>query len=145
MNRSSRTIYIDTNVIISYVDEADPNHEKVVALVDNINGKRVVSKLTLVELASVYSRAGLRDPLPLAIYSTRRVGAELVEIDFNDVLKESFTYAPILKLKTLDLLHIVACSKAMCSEFVTLDTDIIRKANEIRNVLNINVITPLKT
>ncbi len=142
MSKSPEITYIDTSVIVSYVDEADPNHEKAVALVSGISGRRVVSRLTLAELASVYSRAGLGDPLPLAIYSVKRVGAELVEVDFNEVLKEAFARAPALKLKTLDLLHVVACSRAGCSEFATLDADVIRRADSIRESLNIKVLAP---
>jgi hypothetical protein len=49
--------------------------------------------LTLVELASVYSRAGLEEPLPLVMYSVRSVGAEVVEVDFSEVLKGSIVKA----------------------------------------------------
>ena len=62
-------IYIDTNVIISYVDELDSNHEKARMLVESLGGDRIVSRLTLVELVSVHSRAGLEEPVPLAIYT----------------------------------------------------------------------------
>jgi predicted nucleic acid-binding protein len=61
-------VYIDTCVIVSYVDEADPNHERAARLVEGLGGERFVSMLPLVELASVYSRAGLGEPLPLAVF-----------------------------------------------------------------------------
>jgi len=42
------------------------------------------------------------------MYSVRRFGASMVEVDFNTVVMESLRYVPSLRLKTLDLLHIAA-------------------------------------
>jgi len=36
-------------------------------LVEGLRGKKVISMLTLAELTSVYFRAGLEEPLPLAV------------------------------------------------------------------------------
>ncbi len=77
------------------------DHEKVVALVNNNDGKRVESKPTPVKLASVYLGAGLED----SFLHNKENGGKLIEIDFNNVLKEVLIYAPILKLKTLDMIH----------------------------------------
>jgi len=44
----------------------------------------------------------------VAMYSVRRFGASMVEVDFNTVVMESLRYVPSLRLKTLDLLHIAA-------------------------------------
>ncbi|WP_237558698.1 type II toxin-antitoxin system VapC family toxin [Candidatus Methanodesulfokora washburnensis] len=134
-------IYIDTNVIISYMDEADSNHERAMKLINSLGKDRIVSRLTLVELSSVYSKAGLEEPLSLAIYSVKSVKAEIVEIDFNEVLRDAFSRAPILKLRTLDLLHITACRAAGCEEFATLDSDIMSKAEAISKELDVKVIT----
>jgi len=57
-------IYIDTNVIVSYIDEADPNHGRALKLMESLSSGRVVSRLTLVELASIYSRTGWRSHFP---------------------------------------------------------------------------------
>jgi len=136
-------IYVDTSVIISYVDVKDPNHGLAENIVGYLKSKRaVVSYLVLVELASVYSRAGLDKPLELALYSIDLVGAEIVKVDFNEVLKYSFKYAPQLQLKTLDLLHIVASSLIRAKEFATLDKNIVRKANKIKEVLGVKVLSP---
>jgi len=48
------SVHIDANVIISFIDEADPNHGKALKLVNKLSRDRVASMLTLVELASVY-------------------------------------------------------------------------------------------
>ncbi|MCS7366646.1 MAG: type II toxin-antitoxin system VapC family toxin [archaeon YNP-WB-062] len=132
-------IYIDTNVIISYIDEADPNHGKALKLVEGLSGDRVVSRLTLAELVSVYSRAGLEDPLPLAMYSLKRIKAKIVEVDFNEILRIAIVKAPILKLKTLDLLHIITCKVAGCGEFATMDSSIIGKSEVIGGELGVRV------
>jgi len=105
-------IYLDTNVLISYIDELDANHETAVKLLKGLREKKVVSKLTLVELASVYSRAGLEEPLALALYSVNRAGASVATVDFNDVMTRAFKYAQILGLRSPDLLHVVACKLA---------------------------------
>jgi predicted nucleic acid-binding protein len=88
---------IDTDVIISFVDEKDPNHEKALRLVNKLPKDRATSMLTLVELASIYSRAGLEKPLALALYSIEVVNAGTADVDFNSVLKTAFTYAQKLK------------------------------------------------
>jgi predicted nucleic acid-binding protein len=84
--------YIDTNVIISFVGEKDPNHEKALRLVNKLSKDRATSMLTLVELASIYSQAGLEKPLALTLYSIEVVNAGIADVDFNNVLKTAFTY-----------------------------------------------------
>ncbi|BEP17816.1 PIN domain-containing protein [Pyrofollis japonicus] len=134
-------IYVDTNVIISYMDELDPNHSKAVKLLEAVNDKRVVSKLTLVELASVYSRAGLEAPLSLAIYSIESIGARIGELDFDEVLLQASRLADALKLRTLDLLHIVSCRLLGAERFATFDKDIVAKRELILRELGIRVET----
>ncbi|MEM1771621.1 MAG: type II toxin-antitoxin system VapC family toxin [Ignisphaera sp.] len=138
-------IYVDTNLIVSYIDEADPNHEKAVELIKTLEGRRVVSRLTLVELASVFSRARLEEPIALALYSIRSVKADIVQVDFNKLLNQAVKYAPILRLRTLDLLHLVASLLTECRKFATLDTDIIKKSDIISKTLGIEILTPKKT
>jgi len=133
-------IYIDTNVIIAFIDELDPSHSKAIELLESLEGNRVVSNLTLVELASVYSRANLDDPLALSLYSIKRVGARVVDVDFNKVLQHAFKSAPSLKLRTLDLLHIIACKVIGAKLFVTFDKNIISKSDLIDKI-GIKVIT----
>ena len=134
-------IYLDTCVIVSFIDEADANHTRALRLVERLGEERIVSRLTLLELASVYSRAGLEEPLPLTVYSVRAVGARLVNLDFNEVLREAFAKAPLLRFRTLDLLHLVACKAAGCEEFATLDAGIVGKSEVIRRELGVKVVT----
>lgn len=134
-------IYIDTNVIISYIDEADPNHAKAVELVDSISDDRVVSKLTLVELISVFSRAGLEEPISLAFYSIKSIKANMIEVNFNEVLNKAILYAPILGLRTLDLLHMIASVLAKCRKFATFDIGITSKSDLIARTLGLEIVT----
>ena len=67
--------------------------------------------------------------------------AELTDIDFNEVLKQSLILAPKLKLRTLDLLHVVACHVAKVEKFATLDKEITSKSEAISNLLGIKVLT----
>ncbi len=134
-------IYIDTNVIISYVDEKDPNYDKVVAMSMQLDRERVVSQLTLLELASIYARAELEKPIPLAMYSIKRIGASIVEADLNIVMKESLRHVPTLRLKTLDLLHITIAKTIGAKSIATLNKDIAKKANVIKDTMGIEVIT----
>ncbi|MEB3758710.1 MAG: type II toxin-antitoxin system VapC family toxin [Desulfurococcales archaeon] len=124
-------IYIDTNVVISYVDQLDQNHGKARRLLDTLNGDRVVSELTKVELASAFSRAGFEDPLALSLYSIRKVDARIVNVDFNRVLVKAAEISHRLKLRTLDLLHITLASLIGAQKLVTFDRDILSKSNLI--------------
>lgn len=60
-------------------------------------------------------------------------------MDFGEVLRKAILKA-ILKLKTLDLLHVIACKTAGCERFATLDSDIFRRS-EVIGRLGIEVIT----
>ena len=128
-------IYIDTNIIVSYMDEADANHSRAVKLIQSLRGEKLVtSRLALVELASVYSRAGLEDPLALALYSIEESGVELAEIDFNDALSQAFRLSAELRLRTLDLLHIMASKLLGARYFATFDKDIINKKDLVARI-----------
>ncbi len=132
-------MYVDTNVIVAFMDEADPNHERAVKLLKVKGSKKVSSFLTLVELASVYSRAGFNDPQALAIYSMEEAKVEVSEVGFGEVLKEAFRVADKIKLKTLDLLHVASCLLMGEKGFLTFDGDILKKRKELEE-LGIEVI-----
>ncbi|MCG3109125.1 hypothetical protein L3N51_01415 [Metallosphaera sp. J1] len=54
------------------MDEKDSNHELAIKLDENIeDDNKVVSGLVLLELASVYTRAGFDKPIELAFYFYR--------------------------------------------------------------------------
>jgi len=132
--------YVDTNVIVAYVDELDPNHSKAVALLSS-EGEKLTSKLTLVELTSVYSRAEFDEPLSLAMYSLKLAGVKLVEADFDRALVRSLELAPILRLRTLDLLHLALCEVLRIKRFATFDREIAARSDVIRRKLGIEVVS----
>jgi len=138
---SDTCVYLDTNIVIANIDEKDPNHNSVVKLLGSISDRKFVSRLTLVELASVYTRAGLENPVALAMYSVERAGAGIAGVDFNEVLEKAVLHAERLRLRTLDLLHVVVSSILGCKVFFTLDTDIINKSEKIKEELDITVVT----
>ncbi len=53
---------------------------------------------------------------------------------------EAIEVAPELKLKTLDILHLVYARRARAKFFLTLDKDIIRKQRAINEIMNLEVI-----
>ncbi len=126
-------IYLDTNVLISAIDDKDLFHSKALELLDKYKKiKRVVSELTLVELASVYSRSGFEDPLVYALATVKSLNVEVIKVDFNEVLKKAFQYSRELKLRTLDLLHVTIAITANTEYFATFDKDIIEKKKLIK-------------
>jgi len=48
--------YIDTNVLIAYIDSDDALYNDAVELLSKISGDKYVSDLTIVKLYSVFSR-----------------------------------------------------------------------------------------
>ncbi len=136
-------IYLDTNVIISYIDKKDPNHldaEKLIRLIKNET--KVVSELTKIELASVFSRGNIEDPQAFAIYSINETGALIMKTDFNKILIEAFKLSSVLKLRTLDLLHVSACRVLKANRFATFDKNIIARRRELEKI-NIKVLTQI--
>jgi len=135
-------IYLDTNVIISVMDERDPNYTIAKEFVmKKIKEKKVISQLTKVELSSVYARGGINDPQAFAIYSIKKIGAELIKADFDQVFLEAFKLSSKIKLRTLDLLHISICKIYNINKFLTFDKNIISK-QEILEEIGIKLITP---
>ncbi|MCX8207440.1 MAG: PIN domain-containing protein [Methanothrix sp.] len=136
-------IYIDTSLVISFIDERDSNHSRALDIIERMGSEeRAVSSLVLLELSSVYSRADLDRPLELALYSIESVRARIFDLRFDHVMRIAFRTAPELKLRTLDLLHVSACRSIGADKFVTLDGDIINKRDLIRDRLGITVISP---
>ncbi len=132
-------IYVDTNVIVSFIDEADPKHEEAVKVLGEYSDAKVVSWLSLIELSSVYSRAGIANPTSMAIYSVEETGAKLLDLDMEDVYKRAFKLSKDLRLRTLDLLHISACITAGCKYFMTFDKEIRSSAPKL-NKLGVEII-----
>ena len=135
-------IYLDTNIIISYMDEKDPNHKTARNFIKSLSReKKLVSQLTIVELASVYSRGNVSEPQAFAIYSVKEVKAEIINVDFTQALNEAFRLSHMVKLRTLDLIHIAICKTQNIEKFSTFDKDIIAKKEDLSEI-GVKVIEP---
>ncbi len=134
-------IYLDTNVIISYVDELDSKHGDAKSLLSTLEGNRAVSRLTLAELASAFSRADLDNPMAFALYSIEQSGAKVIDVDFNDIIIKAPKLAEELKLRTLDLFHLVICAEIHAEIFATFDENIINKSEDIHRLLKVRIVS----
>jgi predicted nucleic acid-binding protein len=134
-------IYLDTNVIISYVDELDSKHEDAKELFSILEDDRAVSRLTLAELASAFSRADLDNPVAFALYSIEQSGAKVADVDFNDIIIKAPKLAEELRLRTLDLFHLVICAEIRAEIFVTFDENIVNKSEDIHRLLKVRIVS----
>lgn len=136
-------IYLDTSVMVSYVNKRDPLHDRAVESVEGAGQAGIVSRLTAVELASVFGRvtgAAGEELEALVEYALRRCGADLVEVDWEEVFSLALEHAGRLRLKTLDLLHIAAASIAGADAILTFDGDILSRGEVVRELLGLRVL-----
>jgi predicted nucleic acid-binding protein len=115
--------YLDTNLLLSHYFAEDPNHPYAVQLVETLRTRReemLVSLLTLVELYAYisrrigalklpphYARLGQKEKVAaVATHVLKHAGAQPVDNTPADLLQKAMRLAHVLRLKTLDLLHI---------------------------------------
>jgi len=112
--------YLDTNVLLSHHFAEDPNHPHAALVMETLRRRgeeRRVSLLTLVELYAYISRrigvpphyARLSQEEKVAavvIHVLKHAGAQPVDNTPADLLQKAMRLAHVLRLKTLDLLHI---------------------------------------
>lgn len=124
--------YIDTNVILCFLNEDDANHDKAVRLWE-LKESKVASEITLLEIRSVISRkANLKEAeIEAYIEYLPELGVRVPEIDLNGVFNRSMEIAYKTRMKTLDVLHISACLEINASNFVTLDYEFVEKSKFI--------------
>jgi predicted nucleic acid-binding protein len=125
--------YIDTSLAIALANEKDPNHEMAIKIYSK-DGKKVVSKLVLAELYSVYSRrmkVSDAELEALVNYTLNKCKCEIEEVDFDKVIDFAVKISNKVKLKTLDLLHL-SISIILESEILSLDEEIIKAKNKLR-------------
>ncbi|MEM1645244.1 MAG: PIN domain-containing protein [Ignisphaera sp.] len=86
--------YIDTSLVIALVNEKDPNHSIALKMYPK-EGKKVISKLVLAELYSVYSRrikVSDEELEALVNYTLSKCGCELEEVEFDKLTSLYKTY-----------------------------------------------------
>ena len=138
-------IYLDTNVIVSYVNRRDPLHDRAIGLVEGLRGRGLVaSQLVVVELFSVYSRVLRLSDVELEAlveYSLWVTGVEVRRVDCEKLLLEARLKAGSLRLRTLDLLHVLSASLLGAEGIATFDRDIVSKRDVIGEELHLDVYT----
>ncbi len=138
-------IYIDTCVIVAYINPRDPLHERSArALSKAPVDERVCSQVTVLELFSVLSRAlSVSDEeLEAAVeYSLRKTGASVVRVDWEKLYWKAIDAANKVKLRTLDLLHAVAAKLAGAEAVLTFDDDMLSKSKALEECLGIRAVS----
>ena len=125
--------YIDTSLAIALANEKDPNHEMAIKMYPK-DGKKVVNKLVLAELYSVYSRrmkVSDEELEALVNYTLNKCKCEIEEVDFDKVIDFAVKISNKVKLKTLDLLHL-SISIILQSEILSLDEEIMKAKNKLK-------------
>ncbi len=137
--------YLDTSFILSLAIVDDVNHEIALKL-EKLIGKPIISKLVVAELYTYFSRvldSHHEEYIEAMVqYTIKRSHARIMDVDANKLLEIVPHYAPKLKLKTLDLLHILAAHQLGADRIVTLDKDYAAKSSLIKRWLGLEVVTP---
>jgi PIN domain. len=131
-------IYVDTNVIISFVEQ-DVNYNKALKIRE-INDL-ITSEVTILELNSFFSRK-LKDEILTEAstkYAIRATNVRVVEIDMNKLFRKALELSTKLQLKTLDVLQISSALLLNAKSFITLDKDILKKRDLIEKITKILV------
>ena len=164
--------YIDTSVLLSYYFTDDVNHDLAVGVVEELRRERrglYVSPLTVVELFSAVSRRlpELRVPPQLRYLDEGArvrvlvkhilraldpvvVGDELRAepfdgVEFFHVFAKAVGYSHVLKLRTLDLVHIAYAlrlvERGLVDTVVSLDRELLSKEQLLRSI-GLGVVVP---
>ncbi|MDT7862707.1 MAG: PIN domain-containing protein [Saccharolobus sp.] len=132
------SIYVDTNVIISFVEQ-DVNYNKALKIRE-INDL-ITSEVTLLELNSFFSRK-LKDEILAEAstrYAVRATNVKVVELDMNKLFRKALELSIKLQLKTLDVLQISSALLLNAKSFITFDKDILKKRDLIEKIVKISI------
>ncbi len=127
--------YIDTNVIISFLNSKDVNHARALKTFKNI-GEMVTSPIAVLELKSVLSRTTSlgEDEIEAFVDYLPEIDVEVPEVEMGRILSNAIEIAGKIKMKTLDLLHLSASMILEAEDFVTFDREFAEKEIEIANL-----------
>ncbi len=127
--------YIDTNVILSYLNKNDVNHSKALKIMDNSN-RMITSPIAVLELRSVLSRTtNLNgDEIEAFVDYLPEIRLEIPEVDMNTVFSNASEIANRIRMKTLDILHLSACVILNTTRFVTFDREFSARKTEIAGI-----------
>lgn len=133
--------YVDTNVILSYLNANDTNHSRAINLW-NTSDSKITSIIAVLELRSVLARTtGLTvEETEAYVEYLPEIGIHVPDIDMNEVLNGAAEIAPGIRMRTLDLLHISACIEMSAGRFITLDYEFVEKRHVLSD-LGISVVS----
>ena len=122
--------YIDTNILILYIDKNDPKHSMAKQLLNEYSNK-IISELNIIEMKSVLSRSNLMEEQMYALidYLLIKSDIKIKPIDINESIMKGNEVVNNLKLKTLNLLHIATAILVKADKFITFDKDFVNKKN----------------
>jgi len=135
--------YIDTNILISFIDKKDSKYNLANKLMKNYDNK-IITELNLLEIKSVLSRSGVIEEEIDALdeYLLIKNDIKIVNIDFNRSINTGIDIINSIKLKTLDCLHIASAIIIHADKFITFDKDFKNKERTIKQ-FGIEIIYPL--
>ena len=127
--------YIDTNVIISFLNSRDINHEKALKTL-NHDSEMVTSPVAILELKSVLCRTTKldTDEIEAFVDYLHEINIEVPMIDMNKVISNAIEIAVNIRMKTLDILHLAAGVVLNVDDFITFDREFLEKEKEIENI-----------
>ena len=127
--------YIDTNVIISFLNSRDINHEKALKTL-NHDSEMVTSSVAILELKSVLCRTTTlnTDEIEAFVDYLNEINIEVPMIDMNKVISNAIEIAVNIRMKTLDILHLAAGVVLNVDDFITFDREFLEKEKEIENI-----------
>lgn len=131
----TRSNYIDTNVIIAFINNRDSNHARALKIF-NYRNRKVTSMIAVLELKSVLSRTTKLsfDEIEAFVDYLPEINVEVPEVDENKIIRNAINIALRIRMKTLDLLHISASIIIGADAFITFDREFIEKEKEIANI-----------
>ena len=127
--------YIDTNVIISFLNSRDVNHERAVKTLEH-DGEMVTSPVAVLELKSVLARTTTLGSYEIEAFVDylSEVNIKVPEVDMDKVVSYASELAINIRMRTLDILHLSAGVVLEADDFVTFDREFLEKGKEIANI-----------
>ena len=137
----TRSNYVDTNVIISFLNNRDTNHARALKIFDN-KDRKVTSTVPVLELKSVLSRTTKLslDEIKAFVDYFPENDVEVPEVDTNKIIRKAIEIAVRIRMKTLNLLHISASLIIEADTFITFDREFIEKKKEIE-IIGLRIMT----
>ena len=127
--------YIDTNVIISFLNSRDVNHERAVKTLEH-DGEIVTSPVAVLELKSVLARTTTLSSYEIEAFVDylSEVNIKVPEVDMGKIVSYASELAINIRMRTLDILHLAAGVVLEADDLVTFDREFLEKEKEIANI-----------